>query len=329
MKHGGDLTEAMARYGGDAADWLDLSSGINPWAYPYGDIADLAWRRLPSRADEQALLAAARTAYRVPDGIDLVAAPGTQALIQRLPYLATNGPVAIVGPTYNEHAPAWQNAGHEVIAITDLAALADDAVHAVIVNPNNPDGRIADHASLAAAAAKLQRRGGWLLIDEAFADVDPTIGAAALCEKLPVVILRSFGKFYGLAGLRLGFAIAAPETIKPIATALGSWAVSGPALHVGTAALGDEVWAEHMREQLTEHTSRLDYILTQAGCKLIGGTSLFRFVRHPDARYLHVQLARQRVWVRKFEEAPDRLRFGLPPDDAALGRLADALGADE
>jgi len=329
MKHGGDLTQAMARYGGDAADWLDLSTGINPWAYPFGDIADAAWRRLPSQADGQALLAAARKAYRVPDGIDLVAAPGTQALIQLLPHLAAEGPVAIVGPTYNEHAPAWQNAGHEVIAIPDLAALPDNIVHAVVVNPNNPDGRINDHATLAAAAAKLQQRGGWLLIDEAFADVDPAIGAAALCEKLPVVILRSFGKFYGLAGLRLGFAIAAPETINRVATALGSWAVSGPALQVGALALGDEGWAEQMRAQLTEHTSRLDYILMQAGCKLIGGTSLFRFVRHPDARYLHVQLARQRVWVRKFDWASDHLRFGLPPDDAGLGRLADALFAHE
>ncbi|QDM18145.1 threonine-phosphate decarboxylase [Tardiphaga sp. vice352] len=329
MNHGGDLTEAMARYGGEAADWLDLSTGINPWAYPFGDIADAAWRRLPSQADGQALLAAARHAYRVPDGVDLVAAPGTQALIQWLPHLAANGPVAIVGPTYNEHAPAWQNAGHEVIAISDLAALPDEAVHVVIVNPNNPDGRIADHATLAAVAAKLHQRGGWLLVDEAFADVDPAIGAAVLCEKLPVVILRSFGKFYGLGGLRLGFAIAAPETIKRIAAVLGAWAVSGPALQVGARALGDDAWGEHMRAQLIEHATRLDFILTQAGGKVIGGTSLFRFVRHPDARYLHVQLARQRVWVRKFDWASDHLRFGLPANDAALGRLADALSTHD
>lgn len=329
MKHGGDLTEAMARYGGDAMDWLDLSTGINPWAYPFGNIAEEAWRRLPSQADGQSLLAAARNAYRVPYGVDLVAAPGTQALIQWLPHLAAHGPVAIVGPTYNEHAPAWQNAGHEVIAIPDLAAVPDNAVHVVIVNPNNPDGRIADHAMLAAVAAKLHKRRGWLLIDEAFADVDPAIGASVLCENLPVVILRSFGKFYGLGGLRLGFAIAAPETIKRVAAALGSWAVSGPALQVGARALGDDTWADHMRAQLAEHATRLDYILTQAGGRVIGGTSLFRFVRHPDARYLHVQLARQRVWVRKFDWASDHLRFGLPPDDAALGRLADALSTDD
>ena len=329
MKHGGDLTEAITRYGGNAADWLDLSTGINPWPYPFGDIADAAWQRLPARADEQALLAAARKAYRVPEGVDIVAAAGTQALIQWLPHLAANGPVAIVGPTYNEHAPAWQNAGHEAIVIADLAALPDNVVHAVIVNPNNPDGRIVDHTTLAAAAAKLQQRGGWLVIDEAFADVDPGIGAAVLCENLPVVILRSFGKFYGLAGLRLGFAISAPDVIKRIATALGAWAVSGPALHVGAAALSDDAWVDRMREQLTEHATRLDYILTQAGGRIIGGTTLFRLVRHPDARYLHVQLARQRVWVRRFDYAGEWLRFGQPPDDAALGRLADALGADE
>jgi cobalamin biosynthetic protein CobC len=329
MNHGGDLTEAMARYGGEAADWLDLSTGINPWAYPFDQIAAAAWRRLPSQADGQALLAVARHAYRVPDGVDLVAAPGTQALIQWLPHLAANGPVAIVGPTYNEHAPAWRNAGHEVIEVPDLAALPADAVHAVIVNPNNPDGRIADHATLATVAARLHQRGGWLLVDEAFADVDPAIGAAVLCAKLPVVILRSFGKFYGLGGLRLGFAVAAPAIIQRIATALGSWAVSGPALQVGAQALADDAWANHMRAQLAEHATRLDFILTQAGGRVVGGTSLFRFVRHPDARYLHVQLARQRVWVRKFDWASDHLRFGLPADDAELGRLADALSTDD
>ena len=329
MKHGGDLTEAITRYGGDAADWLDLSTGINPWPYPFGDIADAAWRRLPSQGDEQALLDAARRAYGVPDGAGIVAAPGTQALIQWLPHLAANGPVAIIGPTYTEHASAWANADHQVIAIPDLAALPDNAVHAVIVNPNNPDGRIAGHATLAAVAARLQQRGGWLVIDEAFADVDPAIGAAALCESLPVVILRSFGKFYGLAGLRLGFAIAAPDIARRISSTLGAWAVSGPALQVGVAALRDRAWADHMRAQLAEHATRLDYILTQAGGRIIGGTSLFRLVRHPDARYLHVQLARERVWVRKFDYASDWLRIGMPRDDAALGRLADAFSAYE
>jgi cobalamin biosynthesis protein CobC len=325
MKHGGDPTEAMAQYGGDAAAWLDLSTGINPWPWPIIDLPDSVWRQLPSRAAEQALLAAARNAYRVPEGIDIVAAAGTQALIQWLPYLAAPGPVAVLGPTYSEHASAWRDAGHEVIAIDDLAALPANAVHAVIVNPNNPDGRIADHAELADVAARLRQRGGWLVIDEAFADVDPAIGAVALCAHWPVVILRSFGKFYGLAGLRLGFAIGAPEIARRIATALGAWAVSGPALHVGTAALNDAVWADRMRERLASRAKQLDGVLTHSRCEIIGGTSLFRLVRHSEALKLHAELARRQIWCRRFDYADGWLRFGLPPDDRALDRLAAAL----
>ena len=142
-----------------------------------------------------------------------------------LPYLAAPGPVAIVGPTYSEHAFAWRNAGHSVIAIDNLDACPESAVHAIVVNPNNPDGRVTDRAALARLATQLKGRGGWLVVDEAFADIDPDVSAVALCSDLPVLILRSFGKFYGLAGLRLGFAIGAPEMIARIATASGTMAV--------------------------------------------------------------------------------------------------------
>src|SRR5690349_1445405 len=162
MKHGGDLTEAIVRHGGEAASWLDLSTGINPrpWPIPQA-LPDSAWQRLPSHADAEALIAAARKTYGVPDGVDIAAAAGTQALIQWLPYLAAPGPVAIVGPTYSEHALAWRNAGHSVVAIEHPDECPDSAVHAVIVNPNNPDGRITDHTTLARVAARLKERAGW------------------------------------------------------------------------------------------------------------------------------------------------------------------------
>jgi cobalamin biosynthesis protein CobC len=326
MKHGGDLTQAMADFGGAPAAWLDLSTGINPWPWHVPvELPKEAWLRLPAHADEQGLLAAARNAYRVPDGIDVVAASGTQALIQWLPHLAADGPVAIVGPTYNEHAAAWRAGGHEVSVIAGLSALPDHAKHVVIVNPNNPDGRIARHDELARIAATLQRRGGWLVIDEAFVDVDPTHSAAALCKDLPIVILRSFGKFYGLAGVRLGFAIAAPDLARRIATALGPWACSGPAIHIGTRALRDESWAMQTRVALATQAIKLDAVLSKAGFVSLGGTALFRLVRHPDAMRLHRRLAQQHIWCRSFDWASDMLRFGLPPDRAALDRLADVL----
>jgi cobalamin biosynthetic protein CobC len=326
MKHGGDLTEAMARYGGTPAMWLDLSTGINPrpWPVPV-DLPTEVWQRLPSRAAEDALIAAARGAYAAPADAGVVAAPGTQSLIQWLPQLADDGAVAIVAPTYNEHAMAWRSAGHDVVTIADLDALPENVRHAVIVNPNNPDGRVMDRAALARAATLLRDRGGWLVIDEAFADVEPGISAAGLCTDLPVVVLRSFGKFYGLAGLRLGFAIAPRDIAQRVALALGPWPCSGPALHIGTAALRDHEWARRTRDAVAQQARELDAVLMAAGFGIVGGTGLFRLARHPDAGKAHAALAAQHIWCRCFDWADDLLRFGLPGDRHGLDRVAAAL----
>jgi cobalamin biosynthetic protein CobC len=257
--------------------------------------------------------------------MEICAAAGTQAIIQWLPYLAVQGPVAIAEPTYSEHAVAWRQAGHDVVAMTSAGDLPAAAVHAVIVNPNNPDGRITDLNAIANMAAQVGQRGGWLVIDEAFADVDPAISAVALCPDLPIVILRSFGKFYGLAGLRLGFAVAAPAIIAQIAHALGPWACSGPALQIGTAALQDRAWTAQTIGFLARQAGALDAVLTQAGFEIVGGTSLFRLARHRGAKQIHAALAQRHIWCRSFDGADDLLRFGLPPDDAAMMRLAAAL----
>jgi len=326
MKHGGDLTEAIARHGGAAASWLDLSTGINPWPWPIPQhLPDNVWQHLPSRADADALIAAARRTYGVPGGVEIAVAAGTQALIQLVPYLAAPGPVAIVGPTYSEHALAWRNAGHSVIAIDNLGACPETAVHAVVVNPNNPDGRVTDRVALKRVAAQLKGRGGWIVIDEAFADIDPAVSAVALCPDWPVLILRSFGKFYGLAGLRLGFAVGTLDVIERIATALGPWPCSGPALSIGTAALGDQQWADRTRSALEQQAGALDDVLAKAGFAIAGGTPLFRLARHPQALKLHAQLAKRHIWCRSFDWADDLLRFGLPSNAVGLNRLAVVL----
>lgn len=326
MKHGGDLTEAIARYGGTPETWLDLSTGINPNPWPAtADLLASSAHRLPSRADKAALIDAARLAYRVPAGADLVVAPGTQALIQWLPHLAAPGSVAIVGPTYSEHASVWASAGREVVPCTGLDRLPPHVRHAVIVNPNNPDGSMTGLDILERAARLVQDRNGWLVVDEAFIDLEPDKTAAELCASLPIIILRSFGKFYGLAGVRLGAAIGAPAIIETVRHALGPWAVSGQAQAVGAAALRDESWANQTRQHLKANAHRLDAILQEAGCAAIGGTALYRLVRHPDAAALHEKLSQQHIWCRSFDWANDLLRFGLPRDERDFVRLADAL----
>lgn len=325
MQHGGDLTDAVARHGAGDPAWLDLSTGINPhpWPAPEG-LRRSGWERLPAKADLDRLLRVARSAYRVPDGAEIVAAPGTQALIQWLPRLAEQGSVAVLGPTYGEHAAVWRGAGLSVREIAGLDEV-EDARHVVAVNPNNPDGRVIPHAGLAQAGRLCAERGGWLVVDESFADVVPEACAARLAAELPIVVLRSFGKFHGLAGLRLGFAVAPPPLADRIAQALGPWAVSGPALAVGAAALADVAWADAMRGRLRREAEALDRVLAEAGFAPAGGTSLYRLVRHSRAASIQAALAAEHIWVRSFEWAPDLLRFGLPQDAASRERLRAAL----
>lgn len=325
MKHGGDLAEASKHYGIDVEDWLDLSTGINPQSYAFGTIPSARFARLPESTHCEELEAAARTAYGVCEKASVVAAPGTQALIQLLPSMRLPGRVAIVGPTYSEHEAAWRAGGHSVTNVDELSADTADIV--VLVNPNNPDGHLYDPESLLELATQLASRDGLLVVDEAFVDADPEISLAPHAGTPGLAILRSFGKFYGLAGLRLGFALTDPDLGKRMAKALGPWAVSGPALWVGTRALNDRAWALSTQRSLAAQCKALNDVLASHGLAVSGGTALFRLAVHRDAPQLHSALAEQGIWVRKFSYAPTWLRFGLPGSDPALARLDTALGA--
>lgn len=313
--HGGDLSEVIQRFPHAPRPWIDLSTGINPVPYPVPPLSETAWSRLPSRTAEEALLEAAMARYGVPNKRMIVAAPGTQALIQILPRLLPPGRVAIVGPTYEEHQISWRRAGHEVRRVPAL----EDSDAVVVVNPNNPSGRLVSPAALARIA-------GFLVVDEAFIDFLPR--EMSVASQLPSrsVVLRSFGKTYGLPGLRLGFAIAPPDIAAQIRGELGPWAVSGPALEIGRQALRDGAWLGAARERLVADSARLDGLLRQAGFEVLGGTLLFRLVRHSSAAIFVQRLGQQGIHVRAFPDAPDQLRFGLPAGDAAFGRLAAALG---
>ncbi|MBC7952723.1 MAG: threonine-phosphate decarboxylase [Rhodospirillaceae bacterium] len=315
--HGGDLAGAEARWGRPAGGWLDLSTGINPWPYALPTLAAEAWTRLPGAAEEAALRAAAARRFGT-DSVCVLAAPGTSALIQALPRTVAVGPVAVVGPTYGEHARAWAAAGHQVTEVPTLEAAHAPVV--VVVNPNNPDGRVVEPAALLDRVEP----GALLVVDEAFGDMSPALSVAPHLRP-GLVVLRSFGKFYGLAGLRLGFALGLPEVLAPVAAQLGPWPVSGPALAVGAAALADDGWGEVMIARLARWSGRLDGVLAAGGLTVVGGTSLFRLASHPHAADLYDRLGRAGILVRAFENRPHLLRFGLPADDAGMDRLAQAL----
>lgn len=326
MQHGGDLALAIDRYGGTEKDWLDLSTGINPHAWPVPEGLDAeVWQRLPGQNALDRLLGAARRAYGCPDRVGLVAAPGTQALIALLPDLLGEGDVAIVSPTYSSHAAAWARSGRKPLEVGYLEAIADTTRYAVVVNPNNPDGRMTPRASLQAAAQVLAKRDGYLIIDEAFADVVPGASLLPALGDENILVLRSFGKFFGLAGLRLGF-LAGPRRItRRFSERLDSWAVSGPALEIGRLALADTAWQEAMRRQLADEMADLTLLLSEQGLSVFGGTPLFALAATRNAAALHEALARRRIWTRVFDYAPTWMRIGLPGSEENLQRLRQAL----
>ena len=306
LDHGGGIDAAIARFGGTRAGWLDLSTGINPVPYPLPAMPQDAWTALPDSAAFGALYGAARGFWQVPEGAGILAAPGASALIARIPWLDAPGQVEITAPTYNEHAAAFQAAGWG----------PGPGGARVIVHPNNPDGRIWSADDLGDHSLTV--------IDESFCDVMPEASLVHLATRPGVVVLKSFGKFWGLAGLRLGFAIAAPETISRLSAMIGPWAVSGPALATGAAALRDLAWAEATRARLAADATRLDRIMLAAGAGGVCGTDLFRLYEVDNAARWQERLARAHIWSRVFPYSETCLRLGLPgPGD--WDRLMAAL----
>jgi cobalamin biosynthesis protein CobC len=317
-EHGGDLGVIRRRFPNAPLPWIDLSTGINPVAYPVADLPIEIWSRLPTREAEQQLLAAAARRYGIEDPATIVAAPGTQALIQLLPRLVPRSRLAIVGPTYAEHERGWRRGGHDVAVVADLAGAASADI-VVIVNPDNPTGRLIAPPELHATKASL------LVIDEAFIDFLPATASLAGDVPANAVVLRSFGKAYGLAGLRLGFAVAPARLAARLRDELGPWAVSGPALEIGRIALENDSWLTTAAERLAADRKRLDALLVAAGLRLRGGTPLFRLADHPQARGFIDALGRQGIHVRGFADQPTWLRFGLPANEEEFHRLATAL----
>lgn len=306
--HGGGLDGAIVSYGGTRAEWMDLSTGINPYPYEVSDLTPADWAELPDHSAFERLTEAARQFWSVPEGAAILPAPGASAVIARIPALASQGRVQITTPTYNEHAAAFSAQGWSVQS--DGPAQAR-----VIVHPNNPDGRIWTETD---ANAPLT------VIDESFCDVTPEASLIHLAARPGVVVLKSFGKFWGLAGLRLGFAIGQPDLIARLNDLTGPWAVSGPALRIGTRALQDVEWAEATRQHLTAETARLDNLMAKKGATLVGGTTLFRLYEVDNATDWQNRLARAHIWSRVFPYSKIYLRLGLPPADG-WGRLEAAL----
>jgi cobalamin biosynthesis protein CobC len=325
LGHGGDLSLARRLFPGAPEPFIDLSTGINPRSYPLPPIPAEAFARLPEATALQRLAELAADAYGAPAATCVVPAPGSQILMPLVAALVSPGHAGILAPGYAGHARSAALANHAVVETATLDELTSVNL-AFLSNPNNPDGRLVMRQSLLALAAELARRGGLLVVDEAFMDVGPPgASLAGDVERANIVVLRSFGKFFGLAGLRLGFALTRPDLAADLRTRLGPWAVSGPALTAACVALADKPWASTTRVELAAAAIRLDQILLSAGLEIVGGTSLFRLVHTVHAPQLFDFLGRAGIFVRRFRARPTWLRFGIPGSDEAWNRLRAAL----
>lgn len=321
LEHGGRLRAAAQRYGIPLEDWLDLSTGIAPYGWELPAVPRSAWTRLPETDD--GLEQAARDYY---GAVSLLPVAGSQAAIQALPRLRGHSRVGILAPTYAEHAAAWRREGHCV------TKLSEGAVHRalpqldvlLLVNPNNPTGRLVEPARLLDWHEELAERGGWLVVDEAFIDCTPQHSLAAYSDMPGLIVLRSFGKFFGLAGLRLGFVLAAQALLDELEALLGPWAVSGPARSVALSLLLDREGQRRQRERLLADGERLAALLRDCGLPATGGSALFQFCCSRRAVPCAELLARRGILVRLFAEL-DSLRFGLPADEAGWLRLEQGL----
>lgn len=321
LEHGGRLLRAARTYGIAPADWLDLSTGISPFAWPVPAIPAAAWTRLPD--DEDGLVEVAQTYYGAPQ---LLPVAGSQAAIQMLPLLRSVSRVGVIAPGFNEHAHAWRRAGHQVIelAAEELLARVDDVDVVVLIHPNNPGGDRFDPAALLACHARLAARGGWLIVDEAFMDATPDDSLCAHAATEGLIVLRSVGKFFGMAGARAGFVCGSASLLDAAREQLGPWTISGPTRYALRHALADVAWHAQARLRLHACSARLAHLLTKYDIAPTAGCAFFQWWRGDRAKDVHRALAVQGVLTRFFDQ-PYSLRFGLPEDDVAFERLDAAL----
>ncbi|MEO6687638.1 MAG: threonine-phosphate decarboxylase CobD [Dokdonella sp.] len=321
LEHGGRLLRAAHRYGIAPTDWLDLSTGISPFAWPVPPVPASAWHRLPD--DDDGLIEVAREYYGTSS---LLPIAGSQAAIQALPLLRERSRVGILAPGYAEHAHAWCSRGHAVETLPAAELLAQEARLDVIllIHPNNPAGDLFERDALLSLHATLSARGGWLIVDEAFVDATPERSLCDAVGRDGLIVLRSIGKFFGLAGARAGFACAVPTLLDALRERLGPWTLSGPSRHVLKLALADRDWQGQARVRLHASSARLGALLPMHGLAVSAGCAFFQWCCDDRADALHEVLATRGILTRVFD-TPASLRFGLPADDAAFARLERAL----
>lgn len=329
LKHGGRILTAVEKYHIPENDWLDLSTGLNPNGWPVPQVPAQIWQSLPE--DNDGLQTVANQYYGCEYCLPVA---GSQAAIQMLPTLRTASKIGIISPTYAEHEYNWKQAGHDVIQITadDVEKHVEQLDVLVVINPNNPTGKIIAVQQLLEWHQQLSMKGGWLIVDEAFMDVTPEKSLVPSGIKPGLIILCSMGKFFGIAGIRCGFVIADKALLKRLSSKLGPWTVTGPTRYIAKQALSDKAWQLKEIQDLNDSSERLHRVLSHYGLIPTGGTGLFQWLEHPKAKEIYEACAKQGMLIRLFEKQAvnnrvtmPSLRFGLPANEKQWDKLNNVL----
>ena len=331
MQHGGNKTAAARAYGVEPSEMIDLSTGISPRPYPLDlgafELSDLI--ELPQAEDAEHLTQVMTSSWHIPDSAKLALASGSGAIISLMPHLYQGDKrhVYCPEPVYSEHVIAWQNAGYTIITY-DAGAIPDvdwgRAAAILAVQPGNPMGHIAPPSDWLALMSDAAAHNVMVIFDEAFIDLAPQLSLIPHMGQKGQIVIRSFGKFYGLAGVRLGAAIGHPDDITALYHLMGPWAVSTMALRFGAAAIADHAWADDQRRWLSDRMTFLKEGLAARNVTIVGGTDLYLLIDVADAARLQDDLARQGFWTRIFDSNPRWMRLGLAHDDAIMARFLTA-----
>ncbi|WP_117235498.1 threonine-phosphate decarboxylase [Vibrio maerlii] len=337
IHHGGKLLEAIGVYGGSKEEWVDVSTGVSPYTYPVTSIPLEAWNRLPE--DNDGLEIAAQSYYN--SRITPVAIAGSQAAIMLLPLIVTEhlgrcGTICLPSVGYKEHQHAWQKLRHnnqmwDLDFYDDIPS--DEQVKRadviLIINPNNPTGYFIDQQTMHRLQQQLHAKGGRLIVDEAFMDctpeksILPTFNTQSKLDE-NLIVLRSVGKFFGLAGARVGFVFAVSPILQKLREEIGPWTVTGPARWVVNQALQDGTWQQQTRQQLKTDITRLESLISNAWrCHYTSG-NLFVTAYLNNAEITHQTMCKNQVLARLCDEN-NAIRFGLPKQDWQWDRLEQVL----
>lgn len=324
LQHGGSLDHMKRVFPSAPAPWLDLSTGINPWPYPLSNIHISDLHHLPTKTSLENCRDAMSAAFLCP-AETILPTPGSEILIRLLPTVLKPPTIAVLSPSYNDHTYTWKKAGCSVIQAKNPMEHIDNVDCIILCNPNNPDGRTFDFETLTTLHAAMRKRNGWLILDEAYIDLYPHLSFTSQAGSNNLIILKSLGKFYGLAGLRLGALIAPQSILEAMSERLGVWSISDLVLNIGAEVYQNSTWKLQTRTHLKNASVRLNTLLSHSGLTIAGSTDLFSFISTPNSHHLWKRLAQEGIYTRRFAWSESHLRIGIPPSDQAETRLANAL----